>query len=118
LSRALVCMYGAIPLPRDTPATHATPIPSLPTLFRSIERLRLGSRLQVDWTKREPLPWDLPLPRLVLQPLVENAVLHGVARLPQRSEEHTSELQSRENIVCRLPLEKKKESESAEWRGR
>src|SRR5690606_38001717 len=25
-----------------------------------------------------------------------------------RSEEHTSELQSRENIVCRLPLEKKK----------
>src|SRR5690606_42161172 len=26
----------------------------------------------------------------------------------QRSEEHTSELQSRENIVCRLLLEKKK----------
>src|SRR6266511_4638113 len=28
----------------------------------------------------------------------------------QRSEEHTSELQSRENIVCRLLLEKKKKS--------
>src|SRR5215475_16192806 len=27
---------------------------------------------------------------------------------PQRSEEHTSELQSRENLVCRLLLEKKK----------
>src|SRR5690606_39894290 len=27
---------------------------------------------------------------------------------PARSEEHTSELQSRENIVCRLLLEKKK----------
>src|SRR5690606_39575385 len=27
-----------------------------------------------------------------------------------RSEEHTSELQSRENLVCRLLLEKKKES--------
>src|SRR5207302_3251500 len=27
-----------------------------------------------------------------------------------RSEEHTSELQSRENLVCRLPLEKKKKS--------
>src|SRR5690606_41139028 len=27
----------------------------------------------------------------------------------QRSEEHTSELQSRENLVCRLLLEKKKE---------
>src|SRR5207302_5486513 len=29
-------------------------------------------------------------------------------RLPGRSEEHTSELQSRENLVCRLRLEKKK----------
>src|SRR5690606_41920816 len=34
----------------------------------------------------------------------------GRARLAQvvRSEEHTSELQSRENLVCRLLLEKKK----------
>src|SRR5690606_40016714 len=28
---------------------------------------------------------------------------------PDRSEEHTSELQSRENLVCRLLLEKKKQ---------
>src|SRR5690606_41669628 len=28
-------------------------------------------------------------------------------RVPGRSEEHTSELQSRENLVCRLLLEKK-----------
>src|SRR5690606_42155901 len=35
---------------------------------------------------------------------------YGVRRLqlPVRSEEHTSELQSRENLVCRLLLEKKK----------
>src|SRR5690606_42058105 len=31
-----------------------------------------------------------------------------------RSEEHTSELQSRENLVCRLLLEKKKDFRSAE----
>src|SRR5690606_39941609 len=30
------------------------------------------------------------------------------AMIPLRSEEHTSELQSRENLVCRLLLEKKK----------
>src|SRR2546430_5887012 len=29
-------------------------------------------------------------------------------RLPDRSEEHTSELQSQSNLVCRLLLEKKK----------
>src|SRR5690606_41158834 len=30
-----------------------------------------------------------------------------------RSEEHTSELQSRENLVCRLLLEKKKKTQTA-----
>src|SRR5690606_40364520 len=35
--------------------------------------------------------------------------IQDVYRL-QRSEEHTSELQSRENLVCRLLLEKKKPS--------
>src|SRR5207302_2138235 len=32
----------------------------------------------------------------------------AIRRLVKRSEEHTSELQSRENLVCRLLLEKKK----------
>src|SRR5690606_41481499 len=32
----------------------------------------------------------------------------GPVRRPARSEEHTSELQSRENLVCRLLLDKKK----------
>src|SRR5690606_39481992 len=34
--------------------------------------------------------------------------LRTLLQLRQRSEEHTSELQSRENLVCRLLLEKKK----------
>ncbi|KAF1014939.1 MAG: Sensor histidine kinase BtsS [Stenotrophomonas maltophilia] len=51
--------------------------------YLSIESLRLGERLQVRWQREEPLPWEQPLPRLVLQPLVENAVLHGISRLPQ-----------------------------------
>src|SRR5215510_16495363 len=33
-----------------------------------------------------------------------------IVDLPQRSEEHTSELQSRGHLVCRLLLEKKKQS--------
>ncbi|WP_340649506.1 sensor histidine kinase [Pseudoxanthomonas winnipegensis] len=51
--------------------------------YLSIESLRLGERLTVRWERTEPLPWDLVLPRLVLQPMVENAVLHGISRLPQ-----------------------------------
>src|SRR5690606_39366762 len=33
-------------------------------------------------------------------------------KMTRRSEEHTSELQSRENLVCRLLLEKKKKSKT------
>lgn len=48
-----------------------------------IETLRLGDRLRLDWQLGEPLPWKQRLPHLVLQPLVENAVLHGISRLPE-----------------------------------
>lgn len=51
--------------------------------YLAIEALRLGPRLQVEWRRLEPLPWSLPLPRLLLQPLLENAVLHGISRLPE-----------------------------------
>src|SRR5690606_40809732 len=39
---------------------------------------------------------------------LEDSVLSVIEREMNRSEEHTSELQSRENLVCRLLLEKKK----------
>jgi two-component system, LytTR family, sensor histidine kinase AlgZ len=51
--------------------------------FLAIESLRLGDRLEVRWQREEPLPWELKMPRLVLQPLVENAIIHGIARLAE-----------------------------------
>src|SRR5690606_40532980 len=39
--------------------------------------------------------------------LLSGSAQADVNRMLQRSEEHTSELQSRENLVCRLLLEKK-----------
>jgi two-component system sensor histidine kinase AlgZ len=51
--------------------------------YLAIERLRMGDRLQVDWRLTEDLPLDTPLPPLVLQPLVENAIRHGLQRLPE-----------------------------------
>src|SRR5258708_16594274 len=35
-----------------------------------------------------------------------------IAQIPGRSEEHTSELQSPDHLVCRLLLEKKKKTDS------
>src|SRR3712207_7512268 len=68
------------------------------TLFRSYARAVPGARARR--VQRQRL---LGLPHLV-------RVLRAVVRRPaaQRSEEHTSELQSRQYLVCRLLLEKKK----------
>src|SRR3712207_6923529 len=48
-----------------------------------------------------------PLLRAVVE-IALDAPPRGVAGLDERSEEHTSELQSRQYLVCRLLLEKKK----------
>jgi two-component system sensor histidine kinase AlgZ len=48
--------------------------------YLAIEQLRLGTRLRVQ-RELDGLPADFPLPRLLLQPLVENAVRHGIQPL-------------------------------------
>ena len=45
--------------------------------YLAIERLRLGERLRIDW-QVDDAPRALPIPALLLQPLAENAVLHGI----------------------------------------
>ena len=45
--------------------------------YLDLERLRLGERLQVAWDLRH-CPLDAKVPPLMLQPLVENAVYHGI----------------------------------------
>src|SRR3712207_8420375 len=50
-------------------------------------------------------------PSVVLRAAHVGGVLEGQPGVP-RSEEHTSELQSRQYLVCRLLLEKKKKTDS------
>jgi two-component system sensor histidine kinase AlgZ len=45
--------------------------------YLSLEQLRLGERLQVEWDI-DSVPPDALIPPLVLQPLLENAVYHGI----------------------------------------
>ena len=45
--------------------------------YLDLEKLRLGERLVVDWNVKS-MPGDALVPPLVLQPLLENAVYHGV----------------------------------------
>ncbi len=51
--------------------------------YLGIEKLRLAGRLEVHWEVDEALAGMVRVPRLSIQPLVENAIHHGVARLPR-----------------------------------
>src|SRR3712207_8802302 len=97
--------------PRSTLFPYTTlfrshlPVPSLPVFRRDVTR---------PWTKNgRPRPADRPPPpSLALRPSStrlrsRSPSLHRRRRSAcRRSEEHTSELQSRQYLVCRLLLEK------------
>jgi two-component system sensor histidine kinase AlgZ len=53
--------------------------------YLAIETIRLGERLRVAW-KTEGVPPDALVPPMVLQPLVENAVYHGIEPSPAGGE--------------------------------
>lgn len=53
--------------------------------YLEIESLRLGERLRQNWSVEGGLE-RLQIPAMLLQPLLENAVLHGIARLREGGE--------------------------------
>src|SRR5690606_41946916 len=95
----------------SVPPTHASlhlslhdALPILP----SVARPAPYARLSIRWTQATSDFFDsrLPVPSPFLMGSRAMSSSLGCDRTV-RSEEHTSELQSRENLVCRLLLEKK-----------
>src|SRR5438874_8740357 len=82
------------------------PPPPSPTLFPYTTLFR--SRFAAGW---RPLPQHLQNGALLLlaifRAVLDLQIKYG-SEYGERSEEHTSELQSRRDLVCRLLLEKKK----------
>ncbi|MDR0588757.1 MAG: histidine kinase [Burkholderiales bacterium] len=50
--------------------------------YLGIEKLRLGDRLNVEWAQKA-MPEDALIPPLIIQPLIENAVHHGIESSPK-----------------------------------
>ena len=50
-------------------------------IYQRIEQLRLGDRLKVQWLVSD-LPMRSQVPSLLIQPLLENAIYHGIEPLP------------------------------------
>src|SRR2546422_7155449 len=92
--------------PRDAPC-----IVALPALLACREKVcgEPGmSRFRATLHAARPLTGAMKEPRSPLTAMYR-------VRRPTRSEEHTSELQSRLHLVCRLLLEKKKKHKQADY---
>src|SRR2546430_11280507 len=77
------------------------------TLFRSTNRARRVVVAAWGWVSPMTTPW-----------LLRRSLSMGSWSVARRSEEHTSELQSQSNLVCRLLLEKKTRRNYHEPQGR
>jgi two-component system sensor histidine kinase AlgZ len=73
LFRASLAAEASIPLQQELELTRS---------YIQLESLRLGDRLSVKWQIPDEQV-EVSLPALTLQPLVENAIYHGVEPLPE-----------------------------------
>jgi two-component system sensor histidine kinase AlgZ len=73
LFRAALSGDGEIPLADEL---------ALARRYLEIEALRFGPRLRLHWDLPDPVP-DVRVPTLSIQPLVENAIRHGVEPSPE-----------------------------------
>src|SRR3712207_7338399 len=89
------------------------------TATTEIYTLSLHDALPIYWFDESQEPGFHPCQRLAIETIVYLHEVAGCRTLrdvydkfapEQRSEEHTSELQSRQYLVCRLLLEKKKKN--------
>ena len=69
--------------------------------YLALEQLRLGDRLRVHW-HTEKMPADALVPPLVLQPLLENAVYHGIEPVKGTGEISINIYRNRSRLIAVL----------------
>ena len=70
-------------------------------IYQRIEKLRLGDRLSVRWDVAA-LPMRALIPSLTIQPLLENAIYHGIELLPDGGEVTVSGRRDDDNLEIRI----------------
>src|SRR5258708_29220886 len=91
--------------PRSTLFPYTTLFRSLPVTFLPLQPVGISTE-HIDYPGTETLSTDVALKRLGA------GIVDMFSGNADRSEEHTSELQSPDHLVCRLLLEKKKKTEA------
>src|SRR5690625_6866576 len=95
---AITCSTCVARVARILPARYP-PRPSGEVATQRSTPLRRSKPVRIAWEVKE----------------VEISAVANVAATAVRSEEHTSELQSRGHLVCRLLLEKKNKQQTGGW---
>src|SRR5439155_23125940 len=105
--QSFLSSFALLPSPRvfSFPLLHATSYLSLFFFFLLLPRPPSSTLFPYTTLFRSIGPEVIAA---ALGPIEKAADKHGVRLDLERSEEHTSELQSRGHLVCRLLLEKKK----------
>jgi len=82
-------------------------------VYQRMEQQRLGDRLKINWDIKE-LPLNARITSLTLQPILENAIYHGVEPLPEPGPVQIEGRRKADMIyICvrnQLPIEKYKSS--------
>jgi two-component system sensor histidine kinase AlgZ len=89
---ALVDSHQAVPLAQEL---------ALAERYLAIEQVRFGPRLRVEW-HTDPAAGAAMLPPLLLQPLVENAVKHGVEPSMGGADIHISTARHGESVIIEV----------------
>src|SRR5690625_6517573 len=102
-------------MPTPPPATYPLSLhDALPildrggSLIRAVRRIRGRSTASAGTRVHAVAPTMAALPKTLASGILEDGGILRTGVRVTRSEEHTSELQSRGHLVCRLLLEKKK----------
>ena len=68
--------------------------------YLRIEQQRLGERLQITWSLADDLPLNIMVPALIFQPLLENAVYHGIQALTDGGTIHIEIMVKNRRLLC------------------
>lgn len=70
--------------------------------YLALEKARFNDRLQIEWTLAAEGYLDHPVPVLILQPVVENAVLHGISPKPGGGQVRIRIQHDSESLILRV----------------
>src|SRR3989475_372304 len=88
------------------------PVPAMASLLSGREVPPTGGETEYVSMRHAHATLPAGLQRRLEGRVVVHSILYSRSTIAKRSEEHTSELQSQSNLVCRLLLEKKKQKNS------